>query len=357
MEADIAIVGAGVVGLFTALEALHRGLDVLVLEAERPGSGASSANAGVLHLLQPPPGKMRRRLAPLGARLYREWAERLGLEIYETSLIIASLSRAESLLLRPIAFASRRLVPDARVRVAGRKEIERVEPLIGPRVRGGVIVEGYGVVEPRSLIDNLARHLSGRILESKSVEAIHCRGDHVIIETGDGETLRSRAAVNAAGPGAERLARAHGVRVKVKLKPGTMELYRHPRPANILARVPRSSKTKGGAIIPWPQGTLYGPDLRESPDTPRPPAGEVAKRYEGLLAEEPRGLLEVIEGLRTVASPRDFHIIAPKSCPRTVHLLGIESPGLTAAPALARLALERLGLPQASSRSGRAVPP
>jgi len=343
LKADLAVVGAGVVGLFTAHEALRRGLDVVVLESRRPGSGASGANAGVLHLLQPPPGRMRRKLAPIGARLYREWAGELGLEIYETSLIIASLSRAESLLLRPIAFAARRLAPGVRVRVAGRREIERVEPLIGPRVRGGVIVEGYGVVEPRSLVERLARHLSGRLLEGRSVEAIHCRGSHVMIETSTGETLKAKAAVNAAGPGAERLARAHGVRVKVTLKPGTMELYEHPRPTHIVARVPRTGKTKGGAIIPWPNATLYGPDLRESPDTPRPPAGEVARRYEGLLAEEPRGLLEVIEGLRTVASPRDFHIVTPRACPRTVHLLGIESPGLTAAPALARLALDRLG--------------
>ena len=121
-----------------------------------------------------------------------------------------------------------------------------------------------------------------------------------------------------------------------------MELYGNPKPSNILARIPTTSKTKGGAVIPWPQGTLYGPDLRENPRDPQPPPGAVAAKYRRLIRRDPQGLLERIEGLRTVARPRDFHVIAPESCPRVVHLLGIESPGLTAAPALARVALSKL---------------
>ncbi|MCE4620217.1 MAG: FAD-binding oxidoreductase [Desulfurococcales archaeon] len=343
-DADIIIVGAGVVGLFTALEAAHKGLTPLVLEERSPGAGASTRNAGVLHLIQPPPGKLRRRLALEGARLYRVLAGGIGYQVYETRLLILATTRLESLLLRPALIAIRRLAPGVKARIAGRREILRLEPEANPKVRSGIIVEGYGVVEPRHLISRLAREAEARggIETGKKVTGIKCRGDKVIVEASDGSEYTARYAINAAGAGAEVLARQHGIRVRVELKPGTMEIYQDPKPRNILARIPTTSKTKGGAVIPWPQGTLYGPDLRESPGDPQPSPGAVAAKYRRLIRRDPRGLLERIEGLRTVAKPRDFHLIVPERCPRVVHLLGIESPGLTAAPALARLALSKL---------------
>jgi len=342
-RAELLVVGAGAVGLFTALEAAERGLQPLVLEAEEPGAGASTRNAGVLHLLQPPPGRLRRRLAPLGARLYRRWAERLGLEIIEARLLIVATSRLEALLLRPVAAAARLLAPGVRAYTAPRRRVLELEPLASPDNHGAVVVEGYGVVEPRRLVEALAREAaaSGALAAGSRVVGIRCSGDAVTVTTSSGEEVRARFLVNAAGAGALELAMMTGVDwIRVELKPGTMELYQGPRPRTILARIPRSSETKGGAVIPWPQGVLFGPDLRESPEEPPPPPGGVAARYRRLLAEEPRGLIERIEGLRTVAKPRDFHVVKPPGCSRIVHLLGIESPGLTAAPALARLALD-----------------
>ncbi len=349
-RADLVVVGAGVVGLFTALEAAGRGLQPLVLEAEGPGAGASARNAGVLHLLQPPPGRLRRRLAVLGARLYRRWAGRLGLEILETRLLILATSRLEALLLRPVLAAARLLAPGVRAYIASRRRVLELEPLASPDNHGAVVVEGYGVVEPRRLVAALAGEVErlGALEAGTRVVGLRCSGDTVTALTSGGGEVRARFLVNAAGAGALELARMTGVDwVRVELKPGTMELYRGPRLGSILARIPRSSETKGGAVIPWPQGVLFGPDLRESPGEPPPPPGGVAARYLRLLAEPPRGLLERIEGLRTVAKPRDFHVVRPPGCSRVVHLLGIESPGLTAAPALARLALDALPLARA----------
>ncbi len=343
---DLVVIGAGAVGLFTALEASRQGLQAVVLESSKPGAGASGANAGVLHLIQPPPGRLRRRLAPLGARLYREWARERGIERLETRLIIAAPTRPSSLLLRPLLAALRRLVPGINARIEGGRALRRLEPLLSEHVRAGIVVEGYGVVEPRMLMSRLARETSRRaaLLEGVEAESVRCEAGRVIVETSAGEAYEARYAVNAAGAGAPGLASQHGIHVRVHLKPGTMDLYQAPRPGSIIARIPTSPKTKGGAVIPWPQGVLLGPDLREDTSQPPPPPEKLAARYQPLLAEPPRGLIERITGLRTVAKPRDFHIIRPPSCPRTVHLLGVESPGLTAAPALARIVLEKIGL-------------
>jgi glycerol-3-phosphate dehydrogenase len=345
-RADIIIVGAGVVGLFTALEAANRGLHPIVIEAAEPGAGASTKNAGVLHLIQPPPGRLRRKLAPIGASLYRLWSEKMGFKIIETKLIIAALGRAQELLLRPTLSILKRITPGIRARILKGRELLEIEPILNPRVRAGILVERYGVVEPRELVKRLAQRVEevGAIVKGVRVEELKCVGESVVAEASNGERYAARWAVNSAGAGSWELARMHGVKVGVKLKPGTMELYQYPRPSTIIARLPTSLKTKGGAVIPWPQGVLFGPDLRESPASPPPRPGEVAARYLNLISEKPRGLIEVIEGERTVAKPRDFHIIRPRTCPNTVHLLGIESPGLTAAPALAGMALDSIGI-------------
>ncbi|MCE4625692.1 MAG: FAD-binding oxidoreductase [Desulfurococcales archaeon] len=346
-RADLIVVGAGVVGLFTAYYAARAGYNVVVLERERAGSGASGANAGVLHLIQPPPGKLRRELAPMSARRYRDIAPALGVEIIEAPLLILALNRREELLLHPLKLLIKHwLSPGTKAEVIKGREAQEIELAITPNTRKALLVEGYGIVHPPALIEALKKAVQeegAHVEEGVSVEEITCGDNTVTVITGQNMHLKARYAVNAAGPGAQRLAEGHGVEVKVALKPGAMELYEKPKVNAVIARIPTSSKTKGGAVIPWPGETLLGPTLSEDPNY-NPTPGEVAERYKPLLAEEPRGYKGTIIGYRTVARPRDFHIIRPRKCPRTVHLLGIESPGLTAAPLLAEIALYRLGI-------------
>jgi len=340
----VAVVGGGVVGLLTAVYLAREGHEALIVEeSPKDRRSASYSNAGVLHLIQPPPGRMRRRLAPRGARLMARLADRLGIETVRTRLIIAYTRRPALPVLAAARAALKLLQPGVRARIAGARELRGLEPLLSREVRGGLLVEGYRVVDPRLLMDRLWEEaLSGgaALVQGRAVR-VDCSG---LVELQGGETVRADAVLNAAGPGAERLARPLGIEVRTRRILGVMELYPKPRPGSIVARLPLRlrAETKGGAIIPWPGGrTLYGPSFH--PDNRAPPLGWVASLYRGLLEEEPSGRPERIMGYRTVASPRDFHVIRPPGCPGTVHLLGIESPGFTAAPLLAWEALRLLG--------------
>ena len=343
----IVIVGGGIVGLMAAYHAARAGHEAVIVE-ESPGDrrSASYSNAGVLHLIQPPPGRKRRRLAPRGARLMARLAGRLGVETVEAPLVVAVTQRPASLLAELAGAALRLLQPEVTARVADSRELRRVEPLLSREVRGGLIVDGYRVVDPRELMDALWEEVLGlgAVLARGRAERIECtsRGAAAVLE--GGERVGGDALVNAAGPGAEALARPLGVHVRTRRVLGVMEVYSRPRPTAIVARlrIGLRAETKGGAIIPWPRGrTLYGPSFH--PDNTPPPPGWVAGLYRGLLEEEPRGLVERIAGYRTIAEPRDFHVVRPAGCPRTVHLLGIESPGFTASPLLAWWALSLLG--------------
>ncbi len=339
----VIIAGAGVVGLFTALVARERGWNVIVYEKEKPGAGASTKNAGVLHLIQPPPGKLRRKLAPLGARVYRKWAGKVGFDIYETSLIIPAVRAREQLLLPLLGALIRRIsMGVARPRIVDKGEALRLEPSLNPSTIKALVVKGYGIVDPSHLIESLVEYAEAIdvVIARGIVEAAVCSQEGVKVLLESGEEMMIDYFINAAGAGGHEIAARSGVHPpSLKLIPGTMALYKSPQPENIIAHPPLSlrPKSKGGAIIPWPwrEATLLGPSFAEKPIPPQ----RLAEKYRPLLREEPNGLQDTIIGYRTVCSKRDFQLLQNPQCPQALHLLCIESPGLTAAPTLAEKAL------------------
>ncbi len=352
MPAGVIVAGAGVVGLLTAVElARHGARDVIVLEAEEPGAGASTRNAGVLHVIQPPPGRARRRLAHEGRRLYPRLLARLGVEYLETRLIIPAFNLRQEAMLPFLALALRSLSGGERVWIADPRRLRGLEPLLARGARRGVIVEGYRTLDPRSLIDALtaeAERLGVEVKPGARVERVECHTEGVTVATSIG-LFEAGVLVNAAGTGAMAIAGQAGVEARITLAPGSMTLHDNPGVESIIAWPPRglARKTKGGAVIPWPGGRLLlGPTLARPGMEPHGP-GEVVDRYRGLLAVEPGPVREYIVGFRTVHERRDFVLGRGRGlCWRSVHALGIESPGLTAAPAIAsrltRVALDTL---------------
>lgn len=349
---QLGVVGAGVVGLWTALQASEAGWRVTVYEeASRPGRGASGHNAGVIHVVQPPFGSLKSRLALEGSRVYGSWAEKLGFRMVRTRLLLASTSRLAPALSRLVAayLKSRgyeaKPLPPEQVR-------EEECPALSRRVRGLVAVEGYGIVDPREVLESLVDALVERGVELRwecRVERAVGGKEQVHVETacGVGEAFEglvvaagagSRSIALASGAWAPRQVYARGVMARVSLG-GECQ--------SILAWLPTRSprRTKGGGIIPQiTGGHLLGPSFQETPDpwdthASREEAWGLVERFSPLLEGEP--ILESwTAGTRVVNTPRDDFLLHRWG--RMVFLYGIDSPGLTAAPLLARLALERL---------------
>ena len=71
---DVVVVGAGIVGLFTAYELAKAGYGVAVVEREEgPGRGVTSRQANVIHVVQMPFGTLRSRLCIEGNRHSSRW--------------------------------------------------------------------------------------------------------------------------------------------------------------------------------------------------------------------------------------------------------------------------------------------
>lgn len=154
------VVGAGLVGLACALELRQHGLRVEVLEAERPGAGASTAAAGMLSPLAETLAGGPLAEACLAARdKWRLWAP----EIAETSGV--SLGYEESGSLFP-AFTEddehylERLATAADDRGEAvvsldTSQIRQEYPELAPNARRGLFVPGEALVDPAAALEAL----------------------------------------------------------------------------------------------------------------------------------------------------------------------------------------------------------
>lgn len=211
-DADVAVVGAGLTGLWTALfiKELDPRAEVVILEREIAAYGASGRNAGMLsetvdhghglairHFGE---GEAR-RLAALGAANVDDmiaWLSSRGIECdYEpTGRLVAALSGAQLEDGRRALAAAHRLGLDGHA-LLSREEFRAL--LDSPLYLGGVRVRGGGILNPVKLVDGLhreAERLGVRVHERSGVSAVRPAGAGVELRTAGGR-LRARRAVLA----------------------------------------------------------------------------------------------------------------------------------------------------------------
>lgn len=201
IDADVAVIGGGVIGLATAYELAQRGKRTVVLERERPGAGAGGVAAGMLA----PVSEADTEEAELvdfaleSRGLYPAWVE--GIEAVsgeacgyrtEGSLFVA-LHRDHVEELKRLHSIQRRLGFDARL--VTREEALEKEPYLSPRTVSGLFVADDHQVDPRRLTRSLAA-------------AIASLGGEVIVGAAAGAVIEGGRAAGAATPEVEVRAEA-----------------------------------------------------------------------------------------------------------------------------------------------------
>jgi FAD dependent oxidoreductase TIGR03364 len=158
MHYDLAVVGAGIVGLAHALAAARRGLRVVVIDRDAQANGASIRNFGLVVVTGQASGVSLRR-AQRTRRLWLGLPDEAGLEILQHGKLVAA-QRPEALALLE-AFAA---TPDGQeCRLLTRDEAARHQPgLDGAKLVGGLYSPFELRVESREVLPKLAAFLTER---------------------------------------------------------------------------------------------------------------------------------------------------------------------------------------------------
>ncbi len=161
IDVDVAVIGGGLTGLWTARALQERGLSVVVLEAKTCGAGASARNGGFLHGYWSSLGRLRDAVGADGALETARAADgaiaavrALGEDVWltEGGLLLVSASPAHDEHVRAeIALAAELGVPDEAVLV------DPGEHLRSPAFRTGVHFRDGATVQPARLVRALRR--------------------------------------------------------------------------------------------------------------------------------------------------------------------------------------------------------
>jgi len=347
---DVAVIGAGVVGLFVAYRLSKLGKKVVVIEKEvEAGRGVTAGQANVIHVVQLPFGSQKSKLAREGNLMYDELARELGVKLNRVPalLVVRGWTRLPVLLFVYI-YLRLELGGQFKVQLMRGRSLRNMEPLLAKEISGGIVVHGYGTIDAQALVSKLveaSQKLGTTFRFECEVTSAESGAEWTLLKTTGGD-VRAKSVVNAAGLHSDDVAMMLGKNLG-KLEPGlgVMSVYSGLVLKSIVAPLPLSigSRTKGGAIIPATDGTvIVGPTLRvanskEEREYTDDDLQLLKEKFDPLLKAEGR-LERAYTGVRPLSPTKDF-VIDFDHAKMVINLVGIESPGLTAAPAIA----ERVG--------------
>ena len=378
MDIDATVIGGGIVGCAVAAELSGRGLTTVLLEMEAGLARATtSRNSEVAHGgMYYPTGSLKARFCVEGRRLLKEFCLASGVGYRECGKLIVAVEEAEiPQLERLLALGNANGVEE--LRLVDRAELKSLEPqidavcgLLSPRTG---ILDAEGAARAYA---HLAESRGGQVMTGARVTALDKvpGGWSVTISPAaanrsEGWTHTSRIVVNAAGLWADRVAALAGIDIAARgwllhLTKGNYFAVADAhagRVSRLVYPVPPANGTSLGVHVCLDLGgqMKLGPDLQKYDHDLRDTAGgalgteldygvdpargdefyDDARRFLPWLRRE--DLTPAMSGLRPKLSTSglvDFVVVREEAAELAglINLVGIESPGLTSGPALAR---------------------
>ena len=233
MTADVAIVGAGIVGAAVARELAVRGVTVTLLDRGALSSGTTGLGEGNVLASDKPTGP-ELDLTLAGLELYAELEARLGDE--------ARIRRKGALIVHPEAATwaaeparvAAAAVPGARL--LGPDEVRAMEPALTGPVHGASFYPGDLQCDPRAIARALAREAAGAGATVRTDCAVAAAAGGGV-RLASGERVAAGAVVIAAGPWSAALAEAAGVRLPLEPRKGQLVRLGAPAPGLVRHKV------------------------------------------------------------------------------------------------------------------------
>jgi glycerol-3-phosphate dehydrogenase len=358
------IIGGGVVGCAVLRELARYDLKLLLLEKESDlAEGISKGNSGVIHAgFNVPPRSLKARTNVAGLKLTYELASTLGVPYRKTGKLVVALADEDKRRLEELKGQGVRSgVPG--LEIVDEARIKQLEPLA--RGRWALYSPNTGIISPYEFTIALAECAAQNGAEIRleaGVEAVDFKGGFFRLATPKGAFV-ARRVVNSAGLFADEVARLAGID-DYRVFPYRGEYLITDNDCGLRLGMPvypvppRDDPGLGIHVTPTLEGhIILGPSAEPVAD--KRDAATTRSVMARLKAEAGRlipGLDQVsyihsYAGIRPkLIDPRggdkfaDFVVEESAARPGWINLVGIESPGLTAAPALAEMVVAMVGV-------------
>jgi L-2-hydroxyglutarate oxidase LhgO len=351
LEIDIAVIGAGVTGLASALSLSERGASVAVLERHgRVGHETSTRNSGVIHAgLYYPPGSLKAQLCVDGRDRLYEFCERYNVPHRRCGKLVVGndtgeIAELERLMQRSLANGV------TSVKMVDQKFIREREPHV-TGATAALWSPDTGIVQAEALVKtlaNLCRDNDVAVLVGSPLIDADLAADGIKLTTPH-EEFTAATVVNAAGLYADEVSRLLGA----------AEFTIHPCRGEYVELAPSRRSWVNGLVYPLPHGVglgvhlikttwgsvLLGPTVcylesRDDYESNRLSVEDFLEPARALLPELTIGDLQpggtgIRAKLQGPSDPfKDFLIERDATNTRVIQAAGIDSPGLTSSLAI-----------------------
>ena len=357
---DVAIIGGGIIGCSIARELSGYSLKVCVLEkASDVGCGTSKANSAIVHAgYDASPGSLKAKLNLEGNSLYTTVCKELSIPFKRVGSIVVAFDEKEVADLNVLyEKGMKNKTPEMRI-IAG-EELRALEPYLAEQAVAALYAKTAGIICPFTLTIALAENACTNGVdfffdtEVKAVYAMRPGEPRFVLKT-NRALFETKYIVNAAGVHADAISQmAGGDSFFLTPRKGEyciLDKDQRNLVTTVIFQVP-TKMGKGILVAPTIDGNLLiGPNAHNIEDkqdtriTAEGLAEIIAGAKKSIPSFAPQKTITSFAGLRAVPPMGDFLINADTRVKGLIHAAGIESPGLSAAPAVAKMVREILAV-------------
>lgn len=342
---DIIVIGAGVVGCSIARELSKYNLDVLVVEKNSDVSeGISKGNSGIVHAgYNEKIGTLKAKLNIEGNKIFDDLSRDLQFPFKRNGAFILAFKDEEMKTLESLKENGEKLGVEG-LEILTREEALNIEPNLNKEIVGVLNVKTSGIVSPYEMTIALAENAAENGVEFKlnsKVTNIEKISERYKVTLNNKEVVSGRIIINASGLEGAFLNNLVSM-TKREINPvkGEYCLFDKVAGAMInktLFQVP-NKLSKGVLVTPTAEGNLLvGPNAVEGKtlETSREGIDEILDKSKKSIKELPVArILNTFSGIRPKTKEGDFIIEEVEDAKNFINVIGIDSPGLTAAPAI-----------------------
>jgi len=350
---DVAVIGGGVIGGTILRELSKYQLNCVLLEKGSDVSlGQSRANSGIVHAgFDAMPNTLKAKFNVLGNKMMKDYVKDLGVKYQNNGSLVIAFNEREMQTLEELLERGKKNGVDG-LEIIGKAKLNELEPNISKNAIGALWAKTGGIVCPYELtiasIGNAMDNGASLLLDFNVIRAD--KGDFGFnLYSQAGESVFASVVINCAGLGSGEIAKLLGDEsLKIGARKGEYILLDRESgdfASHTIFTTP-TEKGKGILISNTVDGNIIlGPTaeqiLDDNTDTTLDGLNSIINQAKLMSENLPLyNTITSFAGVRAYSSSGDFVIQESCSVSGLINVAGIESPGLTSAPAIAKFVVE-----------------